>query len=135
MYPIREYYNWQFYSHAAACLLFGGHDGIVFEDYSAISSRSAVYAESDDYSGEYFTNPMLPDIFRNIIGGGVLIRKYVIIGSGCTILPGVEIMDGSAVGSMSLVTKSLNSWGVYVGIPAKRIKDRKKGLLKYVEDK
>jgi acetyltransferase-like isoleucine patch superfamily enzyme len=30
---------------------------------------------------------------------------------------------------MSLVTKDLDPWGVYVGIPAKRIRDRKKELL------
>lgn len=114
---------------AAACLLFGGNDGIVLEDYTGISSRSAVYAESDDYSGCCFTNPMCPDEFRNIIGGGVFIKKHVIIGSGCTILPGTTIGYGSAVGSMSLVNKTLGEWGIYAGIPAKRIKDREKDLI------
>ncbi len=114
---------------AASCLLFGGTDGIVFEDYTGISSRSAVYAESDDYSGICFTNPMLPAKYRHIIGGGVRIRKHAIIGSGCTILPNVEIGEGVAVGSMSLVCKSLEPWGVCVGIPCKRIKDRCKDLL------
>lgn len=114
---------------AASCLLFGGHDGIVFEDYTGISSRSAIYAESDDYSGICFTNPTLPDEYRHVIGGGVKILKHAIVGSGCTILPGVTIGEGTAVGSMSLVTKSLEEWGTYVGIPCKRIKDRKKDLL------
>jgi len=114
---------------AASCLLFGGSDGIVFEDYTGISSRSAVYAESDDYSGICFTNPMLPIEYRHIIGGGVRVKKHAIIGSGCTILPNVEIGEGVAVGSMSLVSKSLEPWGVCVGIPCKRIKDRCKDLL------
>jgi acetyltransferase-like isoleucine patch superfamily enzyme len=30
---------------------------------------------------------------------------------------------------MSLITGDLEPWGVYVGIPAKRIKERKKDLL------
>lgn len=114
---------------AAACLLFGGNDGIVFEDYTGISSRSAVYAESDDYSGMCFTNPMIPDKYRRIIGGGVQIRKHAIIGSGCTILPGVEISEGVAVGSMSLISKSLPQWSICVGIPCKAIKERNKMLL------
>ena len=32
---------------------------------------------------------------------------------------------------MSLVNKSTEPWGIYVGIPAKRIKDRSKDLLKF----
>lgn len=114
---------------ASACLLFGGSDGIVFEDYTGLSSRSAIYAESDDYSGDYFTNPTLPDEYRNILGGGVIIKKHAIIGSGCTILPNVVIGEGVAIGSMSLVCKSLEPWSTCVGIPCKKIKDRKHGVL------
>ena len=44
-------------------------------------------------------------------------------------MPGVVIHEGTSVGAMSLVTKSLDSWGVYIGIPCKRIKDRKKTVL------
>ena len=118
---------------AASCLLFGGNDGIVFEDYTGLSSRSAVYAESDDYSGQYFTNPTLPDECRHIIGGGVVVKKHAIIGSGCTILPNVVIGEGVAVGSMSLINKSLEAWGIYAGIPAKWIKDRSRDLLRFVK--
>jgi len=114
---------------AASCLLFGGNDGIVMEDYTGISSRSAVYAESDDYSGNCFTNPMLPKAFRHIIGGGVIIRKHAIIGTGCSIMPGVIVGEGCAIGSMSLVNKSQDDWGICVGVPCKRIKERSKKLL------
>lgn len=114
---------------AASCLLFGGNDGIVMEDYSGLSSRSAVYAESDDYSGDYFTNPMLPKAYRHIIGGGVIIKKHAIIGTGCSIMPGVIIGEGCAIGSMSLVNKSQDDWSICVGIPCKSIKDRSRKLL------
>jgi acetyltransferase-like isoleucine patch superfamily enzyme len=30
---------------------------------------------------------------------------------------------------MSMVTKSTDPWGMYVGIPAKRVKERRKELL------
>lgn len=122
------------YVHIApACLLFGGDDGIVFEDYTGLSSRSAVYAMSDDYSGNCFTNPTLPMKYRNVMGGGVLVKKHAIIGSGCTILPNVVIEEGAAVGSMALVNKSLEAWGVYVGAPCKRIKDRSRKVLELEE--
>ena len=114
---------------AASCLLFGGDDGIVLEDFTGVSSRSALYAESDDYTGGCFTNPTLPDEYRKIVHGGVSVKKHAIIGSGCTVLPGVVIGTGCAVGAMSLVNKTLDDWGVYVGVPCRRITDRNRDLL------
>ncbi len=114
---------------AVYCALFGGSNGIVIEDYAGISSNSVVYSETDDYSGEYMTNPTVPAPFRNVYGGKVTLEKHVIIGTGSSILPGVTIGEGSAVGSMSLVNKSLEPWGIYVGSPCRKIKDRSKELL------
>lgn len=117
---------------AAACLLYGGEDGIVFEDFTGASSRCAIYAISDDFSGEYMANPTIPDQLRRIIRGQVIIRKYALIGTGCTVLPGSIIGEGSAVGAMSLVKNSLDEWGIYAGIPCRRIKKRAKGVLAMV---
>jgi galactoside O-acetyltransferase len=35
---------------------------------------------------------------------------------------------------MTLVNKSLDPWGIYVGVPAKRIKERSKKLLALEKD-
>jgi Acetyltransferase (isoleucine patch superfamily) len=115
---------------AAAVCLFGGSAGIEFADFVGVSSRSAIYAESDDYSGEVLTNPMVPVEYKHIISGKVILEKHVLVGTGSTILPGVTIHEGTSVGSMSLVNQSLDSWGMYVGVPCRRLKDRKKDLLK-----
>lgn len=118
------------YVHVAAyAALFAGDAGIVLKDFAGISSRSAIYAESDDYSGMAMTNPMIPDAYRFVSGSTVTLEKHVLLGTGSTVLPGVTIGEGTSVGSMSLVTKSLEPWGVYVGIPCKRMKERSKNLL------
>ena len=52
---------------AAGAMLFGGSAGISFGDYSTISSRGAVYALSDDYSGRHMTNPMVPEEYLSLI--------------------------------------------------------------------
>lgn len=116
---------------SAYTALYGGKsgEGIAIMDYVAVSSRCAVYAESDDYSGLGMANPTIPDEFRNVYGEPVILQKHVLVGSGCTILPGVTIGEGSSVGSMSLVSKSLEPWGMYVGIPCRRIKERSQHLL------
>lgn len=110
-------------------MLFGGCTGIVLEDFTAISSRSAVYAETDDYLGEALFNPMIPDEYRKVTCGKVIFKKFSLVGSGCTILPGVTIGEGVSVGAMSLVNRSLDDWGVYVGIPSRRIKERSRNLV------
>lgn len=124
---------------AAAALLFGGKSGIEMKDFSTISSRSAIYAVSDDYSGESMTNPTVKDEYKNVIDKHVNIGRYVVIGTNSTILPGVNIGDGVSIGACSLVIKNCSEWGIYVGIPAKCIKERSKNLLelerKFIEKK
>ena len=118
---------------AAGCYLFAGSSEISFADYSGLSSRCTVYASSDDYSGDYLTNPMVPDEYRHVISASVSLGKHVVVGSGSTVLPGVSIAEGCSIGSMSLITKSTEPWGIYVGIPCKRIKDRSKRVLELEE--
>jgi galactoside O-acetyltransferase len=114
---------------AVFCGIFAGNTGVKMCDFSTLSSRCVIYAESDDYSGEHLTNPTIDEEYLEIISGKVELGRHVIIGTGTTILPGVSIGEGTAVGSMSLVTKSLDEWGIYVGIPCKYKKERSKKLL------
>lgn len=114
---------------AASVLLFGGKTGIELEDYTAISSRSAIYAESDDYSGEFMTSPVISDEFRHVISGKVKLCKYSLVGTGCTILPGVTIGEGTAVGAMCLIYNNLDEWSIYFGIPSRLLKRRRSKKL------
>lgn len=114
---------------AAYVCLFAGSTGIYIEDFVGISSRSAVYAESDDYSGAFLTNPTIPKEYKNVICENVTLRKHSLIGTGCTVLPGVEIGEGASIGSMSLINSDIDPWTICVGIPCKKIKSRKKDLL------
>lgn len=115
--------------HIAAFCSIIGQGKITFNDFSGLSSRVNIYSSSDDYSGKFMTNPMVPSEFTNVTHAPVKIGKHVIIGSGSVVLPGVVLEEGVAVGALSLVTKKCSAFGIYVGNPAKRIKERKKELL------
>ena len=119
--------------HISAYVALYGARGIVLEDYSGISPKSVVYSAMDDFSGDYLIGPIHPENATNVQGGLVRICKYVQIGSNSVVFPHLTIGEGSVVGACSLVNKSLDSWGVYFGIPAKRIKDRGQGLLQFVQ--
>lgn len=53
-----------------------------------------------------------------------IIGNDVWIGNRVTILPGVKIANGSIIGAGSVVTKSTEPYAIYVGVPAKKIKER-----------
>lgn len=113
---------------SAYCALYGNY-GIEMGDFTGLSPRCTIFSASDDFSGDYLIGPMVPSKFTNVQGGKVIIKKFCQIGASCTIFPCVTIEEGSVVGAHSLVVKSLTSWGIYVGVPCKRIKERSKKLL------
>jgi galactoside O-acetyltransferase len=114
-----------------------GKGMVTMDDYSGLSSRVSIYSSSDDYSGEYMTNPCIPNNFTNTIHKDVVIGKHVVVGASSIVLPGVYLADCSAVGAMSLVKDNVGEFEIVVGIPARKVKDRKRKLLeielKYLE--
>lgn len=55
---------------------------------------------------------------------GIVIEDDVWIGSGVKILDGVTVSRGCVIGAGAVVNKSTEPYGVYVGVPAKKIKSR-----------
>lgn len=117
------------YIHIAVYSSLIGAGKIVLSDFCNISSRVSIYSSNDDYSGEYMTNPMVPEKYTNVTHGDVFFDKHVIIGSGSVILPNVTLHKGVAVGALSLISMECEPFGVYVGVPAKKIKNRDLNLL------
>jgi len=115
--------------HIAGGCYLGCAGGIRLADFTGLSQGVRVYSGTDDYSGKSLTNPTVPHQYLKLSIARVTLEKHVIVGSGSVILPGVTIGEGSCVGALSLVTKSLESWGVYFGSPVKRLRSRSKNLL------
>lgn len=75
------------------------------------------------------TNPTVPIEYTGVCSAPVLLKEHVIVGCGSVILPGVTLDTGVAIGAKSLVKSNCSAFGVYVGNPAKRIKERRRDLL------
>ena len=86
-----------------------GKERIVLDKFVNISSRVSIYSTSDDFSGNTLTNPMIPDKFKKLDIRPVTLEKHVIVGTNATILPGVTIKEGSAVGAYSLMKSSCST--------------------------
>lgn len=119
---------------ATHCILAGGAPGITMEDFSGLAYGVRVFAQSDDYSGETLTNPTVPACYKNVLQSPVIIGRHVIIGTSSLVFPGVHLADGCSVGALALVNRSTRPWGIYVGNPAKRVKERSQNLLALEEE-
>ena len=119
--------------HISAYSALYGAEGIEFRDHSGCSARTTIYSAMDDFSGDYLIGPMNPVGTTKVTGGKVTIGQFVQLGAHCLVFPNVMIHDGAVVGALSLVTKDIPEWSIYVGIPARKIRDRKKGLLNLLD--
>jgi galactoside O-acetyltransferase len=106
-----------------------GEGNIEMEDFSGLSSRVSIYSSNDDYSGQYMSNPTVPEKFTSVYSADVLLCKHSLVGSGSIILPGVTLNQGAVVGALSLINKDCESFYIYKGNPAKKIIKRKNNIL------
>lgn len=126
------------YVHIACYTSIIGSGEVIISDYCGISGRVSVYSSTDDYSGEYMTNPMVPDIYTNVTSKPIIFEKHVIVGAGTIILPGVTLHEGVAIGALSLVQHSCRANRIYSGNPIKPLCERSthyKDIEKQFENK
>ncbi|PNG58383.1 MULTISPECIES: acyltransferase [unclassified Variovorax] len=115
--------------HVAAFCFLAGKAEIRLEDFSGLSSRVSVYSSTDDYSGAVLTNPTVPEEFTGVRSAPVLIGRHVIVGSGSVLLPGTQMGEGAALGALSLANGRYEAFGIFAGIPARRLGERQHDLL------
>ena len=117
------------YVHISCYCSLIGKAAITLGDFAGLSGRVSVYSSNEDYSGASLTNPTVPAQLRNAQHAPVTLGRHAIVGSGAIILPGVTIGEGAVVGALSLVTRDLDAYTNYSGVPARRIGPRKRDLL------
>jgi acetyltransferase-like isoleucine patch superfamily enzyme len=94
-------------------VLLDDRGGIDIGDGSSVSDFANVYSHS-----------------HNIVDGRIVYTPKTIIGKGvrityhATILAGTHIADDSMIGTGSIVTKSTEPHWVYVGVPARKTKEK-----------
>ena len=114
---------------AVFCNIAGGTEGVILDDFAGLAYGCHVFAQTDDYSGQTLTNPTVPARFKRERKEAVRIGRHAIVGTSSIIFPGVHLAEGTSVGAMSMVTKATEPWSIYVGSPAKKVKDRQRDLL------
>ena len=117
------------YVHIASSCLISCSTRIIISDFAGISAGVKLFGGSDDYSGKFLTNPMVPTKYTNVKKGDIILEKHALVGANSVILPDVILKEGTSVGALSLINKTTDEWKVYAGVPARVIKDRHKDCL------
>src|SRR5205823_3378384 len=120
--------------HLASGVSIFGTDGVELADFVGLSNRVTVFTASDDYSDGYLTNPTVPDRFRKLTRGKVVMREHVIVGCGSIVMPGATLGRGVAVGALSMVNKSIPEFLIVAGNPARQIGTRNRERLTAMEE-
>lgn len=115
--------------HISTHVTIVGRGEVTIEDFVGLSSGVKIFSSSDDYSGEYLTNPCVPDKYKKTNHSHIYIGKHGVIGAGSVLLPGAWLGANCAVGALSLVNQRFNPGCIVAGIPAKFIKHRGNKIL------
>lgn len=115
--------------HVAVFCSLIGQGRMELGDYAGLSSRVTIYSSSDDYSGEFMSNPTVPAEFTNVVSAPVTLGRHVIVGAGAVILPGCTLHEGCGVGTLSLIRSDCEAFGMYFGTPARRIGTRSRNII------
>lgn len=118
-----------------SCIVIG--DNVQINDYVHIGAvksirignnvlmASKIYITDHNHGSYTESNsdhPMSNPIDRKSIGYEVVIEDNVWLGESVCVLPGVTIGEGSIIGALSVVSKSIPPYSIAVGSPAKVIK-------------
>jgi putative colanic acid biosynthesis acetyltransferase WcaF len=67
-----------------------------------------------------FDNPAFP-----LLAYSTALGPYAWVCARAVVTPGINLGDGAVLGLGSVATRDLDAWGVYAGVPAVKIKERK----------
>ena len=99
-------------------------------NFVTVSTKVSIFSISDDYFGNSLSVCVgIPDDFRNMYSGRVEIGDHVNIGPHSIVVPDIIISSVVSIGANSFVNKNCDSFGIYAGTPAKRIKEKSKRCL------
>ncbi|MEA5503465.1 acyltransferase [Halotia wernerae UHCC 0503] len=97
-----------------------GHGGVKIGNDVLIAAHTIIIP-----SNHNFSSLDKPIRIQGNTSLGIVIEDNVWIGAGCKILDGVTIGQGSVIAAGAVVNKSIESYSVVAGVPAKLIKKRR----------
>ncbi|WP_216843750.1 acyltransferase [Phytoactinopolyspora alkaliphila] len=103
---------------AAGCALYGGRK-ITLGAYCGVAAH--VVLTSVEHDTRRHARPM---VLSPSTGRPVSIADDVWIGATATVTPGTFVAEGCIIGAGAVVTRDTEPYGIYGGVPARRLRER-----------
>jgi dTDP-4-amino-4,6-dideoxy-D-glucose acyltransferase len=113
---------------AAGCYLFGSGGKITIHDFAGLSARVSLFTATDDYLLGYMTNPTVPDKYKKVTRGNIVLNKHALVGCGAVIMP-CTLGVAASVAALSFVDKNVTDFDVVKGFPAVKVTSRRRRIL------
>lgn len=108
----------------------GGAKGLLtMAGFNTIGAGCRLLCASDEFLGEGLVG-IAPEEFRDTVHyEPIRVEMFASLGTNVVVHPGVNLAEGSVVGSCSLVTKDTEPWKIYMGVPARAVRDRRRDKM------
>lgn len=103
---------------AAQCALYGG-GGLTVGPFCNVAAHTVL--STVEHDPDTAGRPMCLGVNRK---APITLVEDVWLGANVTVTPGVTIAEGCVVGANAVVTRDTEPRGVYMGVPARRVRDR-----------
>ena len=87
---------------------------VILGSHAILSQGAYLCGATHDYD-----DPAFP-----LVAYTMSIGAYAWVCARSSVAPGVNLADGAVLGLASVATHDLDAWGVYAGIPARKVKER-----------
>lgn len=88
---------------------------VTLRSHSTVSQEAYLCGATHDYDDSVFP----------LVHGSITIGEHAWICARATVQKGISVGDGAVLALGAVATRDLDAWGVYAGIPARRIKERR----------
>ena len=110
--------------------IIGGAQGVFrMKGLNTVGAGSRLLCATDEFRGAGLPGITPRDYRDKVRFEPVIFEMLASIGTNVVVHPGVTLAEGSVVGSCSLVDKSTVPWTIYVGVPARPLRPRRKDKL------
>jgi acetyltransferase-like isoleucine patch superfamily enzyme len=112
------------YVHIASFASITGGGTATVSSFSGIAAGARVFTGTDLADGSGLIGPAIPPEMRAMVRSETTIERHVFIGANAVVLPGVKVGEGAVAGAGAVVTGDLEPWTIYVGNPARPMRER-----------
>jgi acetyltransferase-like isoleucine patch superfamily enzyme len=108
----------------------GESSRLVVGNFVTIAAGARLICLGEKHLGDGLIGPTIPaDFVDERIGGEIVLEDFASVGTNAIILPGVTISRGSVVGAGSVISQDTEPWKIYLGNPARIVRERPSHLM------